>query len=468
MTTYMKLMENNVQNGDISEAKARQAIHRFLTSLYDKKTEKEQRQLEVALEKNALDEISVLQNTLADAKAKYSLDTWMKDAAERMAQQLNFGTHISKGVHPDSKGDNVNFKPSHTLPQGLVGSQSIHATQLDANGNAAALPLASFFDYPIDEDKPQLKIRHLIERNDPALQHALATDPNQSASYFQAFQAALNSQIDTPASHERNKQLLWPIQDTSHYYTVIPLYPSVLTHQLAQALNQLRYSDSNKQARDNRFKKGVEQQTYVSIRDLATVQLGGTKPQNISQLTSRQGGRNYLLPSLPPQFKQEYLVQLKLSDPSLFNASLAHYCREPMRALFEIVPETTSTLAIRDKRKAAIDEILFLVVLVAEQFQQRPAGWTTDEKCHLDYAEKQWLDPRRAELEGQAEFKEDRETYEWRQEIIQRFANWLNHLLKKRFRQQDADFGKPEHQEWQREIEAEIKRTEREGKEVFQ
>ncbi|MEC7119076.1 MAG: type I-F CRISPR-associated protein Csy1, partial [Pseudomonadota bacterium] len=77
-------------------------------------------------------------------------------------------------------------------------------------------------------------------------------------------------------------------------------------------------------------------------------------------------------------------------------------------------------------------------------------------------------DPRRAELEGQAEFRADRETYEWRQEIIQRFANWLNNLLKKKFKQQDADFGKPEHQEWQRDIEAEIKRTEREGKEVFQ
>lgn len=458
-----------MQDCDVSEVDVRQAINRFLASLYDKKTEKEQKQLDAALEKNALDEISVLQNTLADAKAKYSLDTWMKDAAERMAQQLKFGTHISKGVHPDSKGDNVNFKPRHALPDGLVGSQSIHAALLDANGNAAALPLASFFDYPINAENPQLKIRHLIEQGHPALKLVLASSPEQSTSYFQAFQAALNSQINTPASHERNKQLLWPIQDTSHYHTVIPLYPSVLTHQLFQALNQLRYSESNKQARDNRFKKNVaEQQAYVSIRDLATVQLGGTKPQNISQLTSRQSGRNYLLPSLPPRFKQEYLVQLKHSDTSMFNASLAHYCREPIGGLFEVVPETNRRLAIRDKRKAAIDEILFLVVLVAEQVQQRPAGWTTDEKCHLDYVEKQWLDPQRAELEGQAEFKTDRETYEWRQEIIQRFANWLNNLLKKRFKQKDADFGKPEHQEWQREIESEIKRTEREGKEVFQ
>ncbi|MEC7119637.1 MAG: type I-F CRISPR-associated protein Csy1, partial [Pseudomonadota bacterium] len=363
-----------MQDCDVSQEDVRQAINRFLASLYDKKTEKEQKQLDAALEKKALEEVSVLQNTLADAKAKYSLDTWMKDAAERMAQQLKFGTHISKGVHPDSKGDNVNFKPRHALPDGLVGSQSIHAALLDANGNAAALPLASFFDHPIHAENPQLKIRHLIEQRHPALQYALATDPNQSASYFQAFQAALNSQIDTPASHERNKQLLWPIQDTSHYHTVIPLYPAVLTHQLFQSLNQLRYSESNKQARDNRFKKGVEQRAYLSIRDLATVQLGGTKPQNISQLTSRQSGRNYLLPSLPPQFKQEYLVQLKHSDSSLFNASLAHYCREPLKALFEVVPATTYTLAIRDKRKAAIDEILFLVVLVAEQFQQRPAG----------------------------------------------------------------------------------------------
>ena len=61
---------------------------------------------------------------IADLKQQFSRQQWLEKAAHSMAQQLKFGTHISKGIHPDSKGDNINFKTDRELPEGLVGSQN--------------------------------------------------------------------------------------------------------------------------------------------------------------------------------------------------------------------------------------------------------------------------------------------------------------------------------------------------------
>lgn len=94
---------------DISPEQAKDAVKAFLSYLYDKKTEKEQKQLIKAIEDGDLTTIESVKQTLAEAKEKYSVATWIPDAATRMAKQLKFGTHISKGVHPMSRGDNISF-----------------------------------------------------------------------------------------------------------------------------------------------------------------------------------------------------------------------------------------------------------------------------------------------------------------------------------------------------------------------
>lgn len=94
---------------DISSELASGAVKAFLISQYDKKTDTEQKQLSKAIESSDHDKVTELKEALVNAKEKYSIANWIADAATRMAKQLNFGTHISKGVHPDAKGDNVSF-----------------------------------------------------------------------------------------------------------------------------------------------------------------------------------------------------------------------------------------------------------------------------------------------------------------------------------------------------------------------
>lgn len=285
---------------DIPPELASNAVNAFLASQYDKKTETEQKQLAKAIENKEHEKASELKETLADAKDKYSVNNWIADAATRMAKQLNFGTHISKGVHPDAKGDNVSFEVINNLPKTIVGTHSIDSSYIDANGNAAALPLAAFFDFEINETT---KIRDLILADNTNFVASLNSDQNLANTYHQTFKEALQNNITEPVTHERNKQTLWVINayeetdiEQLNYINIVPLYPSVLTHEVYQRVNHLKFSDDNKAARDNRFKKAAEQRPYVSLNNLATVQLGGTKPQNVSLLMSKQGGRNYLLP----------------------------------------------------------------------------------------------------------------------------------------------------------------------------
>lgn len=457
---------------DFSPNLAKNAVQAFLTSQFEKKTEKEQKQLVKAIEDNDLDKIEVLKQALEDAKEKYSKSVWIEDAAKRMARQLNFGTHISKGIHPDAKGNNVSFTASNQIPSELVGTHSINSEFIDANGNAAALPLAAFFDFQINETT---KIRDLIVTDNADFIGTLHDDPQLADDYHQAFKKVLQNIIEQPVTHERNKQMLWPSNvyqtpslDNLSYINIVPLYPSVLSFEAYQRINHLKFSDENKLARDNRFKKTVEQKPYVSLNNLAIVQLGGTKPQNVSLLMSKQGGRNYLLPSLPPTLTR-YTTHFKPSKfaTSIFSNALEKRVSPTLLNVFSVIKTKPNNVKVRDLRKQAMDEVLTQIFDYAHYMQNElPAGWTKDQ-VNLNDSEKFWLDPKRAELEGEEAWKEKRESEEWHRDIIHSYARWINSLLQKRFKDIKDGFADTEHTQWKRDMQAMIDLYERAGKGVF-
>lgn len=456
---------------DVSKELASNAVKAFLTSQYDKKTEKEQKQLAKAIESNDPGKIIELKETLADAKTKYSVANWIPDAATRMAKQLNFGTHISKGVHPDAKGDNVSFQSINDLPETIVGTHSIDSSYIDANGNAAALPLAAFFDFTVDETT---KIRDLILADNTDFIASLASEQTLANTYHQAFKSAVQNIIDEPMTHERNKQTLWVTNtyectdiEALEYINIIPLYPSVLTHEVYQRINHLKFSDDNKVARDNRFKKTAEQQSYVNLDNLATVQLGGTKPQNVSLLMSKQGGRNYLLPSLPPTLNtvNNTFKPSKFAS-TIFAKSLAYKVNPIIQNLFYVVEQMRNNVDIRDIRKEAMDEVLKRLFEFASYMRNDlPAGWTKESE--LDECEQFWLDPKRAELLGEDEWRVRREQSDWHTQIIHRFARWINTLLQEKFKDIRTEISDAEHVQWERDIEGMKSLYERAGKGVF-
>lgn len=429
------------------------AIQQFLVEQNLKKSGADRKKLENA----SLSEKEELLKKIAEYDEKYRFDAWIPNAALVLAKQLYFGTHISRGIHSSSKGDNVNFQSAPTLPPELVGSQLIPKLELDANGNAAALPLAAFFNIIVDAEKG-VTLKELLLADDPRLEGCFADDPELSNQYKVCFQNALKGDLTKPSSDERNKQILWvnhPDPQEDNYTCLVPLYPSSLTNHFYYKINQLRYSDTNKQALSNRYKKDTEQSPYTTLQSIGVTVLGGTKPQNVSQLTSNQGGRNYLLPSLPPIFKSREQIRLTEKQKTIFNRRLAYVCSDGLNMLYEVVRAEKNIYPERDKRKFALELIAQTVLMQAERIQKtHPAGWSKD--YLLNEYQKYWLDPKRAELDGEEIFRQQAEQDNWSTEIIHQFASWVNKCLKREFKSIQEDFAKPEYNQWRRDMEKAI------------
>ncbi|WP_284042236.1 type I-F CRISPR-associated protein Csy1 [Pasteurella multocida] len=213
-------------------------------------------------------EIEKLTQSINNLEHYYQYDICMSDFAIRMTAQLTFGTHISKGIHPDSRGNNVKFQATFIYNE-YVGSHCLKTLELDANGDASALPLVALFDYIID-DENELTLRELLLADDPRLVGCFADDLELSEQYKKRFQDVLTGEVRELATYELNKQLFWVNSVSSiendDYICLIPLYPSALTHTFYQKIVQTRYSEKNKNASTKRYKKVSGQEHYCSYK----------------------------------------------------------------------------------------------------------------------------------------------------------------------------------------------------------
>ncbi len=220
--------------------------------------------------------------------------TWLEDAARR-ACQIQAVTHSLKPIHPDAKGTNLYCPPATLAAVPVVGSHCLgDGFAGDVVGNAAALDVYKF-----------LKLEHegqsllaLAAAGDVDLAHALGGDPAQAQVWMAAF-ASLTAPRGQLASHTLAKQLYWPVSNNPHsedgFHVLSPLYASSLAHKVYGQLQEDRFSDEAKAARDARKNGLYSDRPVREYRHMAVQQLGGTKPQNISQLNSERRGNNHLL-----------------------------------------------------------------------------------------------------------------------------------------------------------------------------
>ncbi|MFC0308588.1 type I-F CRISPR-associated protein Csy1 [Gallibacterium trehalosifermentans] len=418
-------------------------INNYLKSLASKKIEDERKKLAKA---TSSEEIAKIEQKIQEIEQKYLPENWLNEAANRMAKQISFSTHLSKPLHPDSKGNNVNFR--QTVLHQFVGSQLVSENILDASGNAAALPLVAFLNIVVDE-KENLLLRDLLLMDSPLLKKAFSEDEQLSDFYKHQFQKALLNEITEPITYEKNKQLLWPLEPekitSDHYHCIIPLYPTVLTHTIYNKIQHIRFSDDTKIARENRKKDNVEQYAYPTINDLAIIKLGGSQPQNVSSLNSQQTGKHYLLPSLPPIFSASY----KFTNNTLFDNDLYWQCKPLFDHLFDVVLAEKNVYTERDKRKDALVEMIDVIFSIAKFYQQRTPGWSKDYQF-MNINQKYWLDPERGELEGEEAFQLEYDKENWHNEVAKQFAGWVNHHLKQRFKNIASDFSTAEFNEWRK------------------
>lgn len=383
-----------------------------------------------------------------DLAAQFAFATWIDDAARRVSQ-IQAVTHSLKAIHPDARGSNLYRPPDALAAHAEVGSHALGTAFVgDVAGNAAALDVYKFLRVDVD-GKPLLDA---ILANDPDLPNALSDDTAKAAGWIEAF-ASLVQPRGTLASHTRAKQLYWlsgddPCKD-ENYHLLAPLYASSLAHAVFKTINEDRFGEAGKTARQAKREKRDHPGGYREYPSLAVQKLGGTKPQNISQLNSERRGNNYLLASLPPNWKSRAIREPWNTESVLPRFGYSEDVRALVRGLRDfLATDPDPTVETRQRREGYIDALTDELVLYAAELQTAlPAGWSLDPQCRLVEAEQLWLDPGRTEQdEG---FRMTWMVMDWPNEIGMRFGNWLNGQLAGKL-----PVGEVEQKQWARELQA--------------
>ena len=156
---------------------------------------------------------------------------------------------------------------------------------------------------------------------------ALADDPVEARALREAFVSLTAEREGRSGSHVRAKQVYWLVGDDAgddaSYHLLAPLHATSLAQVVYEEVQDVRFGEANKQARQAPWEGLPYGGVYREFRDLAVQKVGGTKPQNISQLNSERRGHNYLLASLPPTWWLDETRFRSMRIPSS-NAPLAH------------------------------------------------------------------------------------------------------------------------------------------------
>lgn len=377
---------------------------------------------------------------------QFRLDHWLFDAARRVSQ-LQVVTHSLKPIHPDAKGSGIYFPPSGQTRNTLVGTPSLgNDFAVDVVGNAAALDVFKFLKLEYNGQT----LLERVEARDDALLAALNDDPAAAAQLLEQF-AGITTPSGQYASHTRAKQIYWLIDDdpavNDHFHLLAPLYATSLAHRVYHTINDHRFSEATKAARQARRANNAYEHGYCDYPNLAVQRFGGSKPQNISQLNSERRGDSYLLCSAPPTWHTSEVSPIRAAS-----AFAAFGRRRGVGAVVRrlgsfLATDPTRNMNTRDYRDECTLELVDELIVFTSEMHQLPAGWTDDWHCRLAFEHQCWLDPRRADQD--TEFAERLIQTEWLDTVCADFSRWLIGRLERYWR---LAMGDTEHRRFIREV----------------
>lgn len=348
------------------------------------------------------------QKILNELEEQFSLPVWLLDAAKRVSQ-LTMASHPSKFSHPDAKTSSIIAK-NNKLNDGYLRSGNVDY-ELDVFGNAAALDVYKFLTLKTENGKTILD--HL--ESDSANAKEALEIPN--INYKDLTQAFLSiKQSDSSNKTDRLvKQVYFPIEKNSYYLLSI-LTPSGLLTKFKNQIDAIRFSDQAKEARECRKENEHYEGGFDDFFDLTVLGYGGTKPQNISILNSQNGGRSYLLPSLPPEIKKR---EVRLPTRDFFENSLwAKSFRINFEFLDRLIRDKRNNADIRDQISKTLTYIADQVLETVFKIRSFEAGWSNKENYQsLPLAQRIWLDDINLEQREKDE--------SWFEEILADFTRWV-------------------------------------------
>lgn len=343
-----------------------------------------------------------------DANNKFSLLQWLPDAAKRV-QKLSMVSHPSKFSHPSAKTSNVIVCAKYQA-DGYLRSGNVEY-QIDVFGHAAAMDVYKFLMISLSNGKTVLKC---LENNDELIKpifSALNISYDDLRLDFLSIQE-IDKNLKT---NHLVKQVYFPI-DKFGYHLLSILTPSGLLTEIKQKIDKLRFSDNVKQAKESKRKNDYHLTGFSDIYDLTVTAYGGTQPQNISVLNSRNHGKAYLLPSIPPIIEKR---NIRLPNTNFFTQCLYYNkFQDSFKSLHKLMKLEINNINIRSAINNIIGFIIDEILSMAFKIRQFENNWSSNEYySHLPKNQRIWLDDI---------YQKDRlEQIEWREEISQELARWI-------------------------------------------
>lgn len=374
----------------------------------------------------------------AEAASKYDYTTWLADAVRRVGQ-IQAVTHVLKATHPDARGSSLHVAPRELPQHAEIGSHVLGEDFAeDVVGNAAALDVFKFLKLEVEGRR----LLDWMQAGDGDLAAALHGDPDTAQGWMRSF-ASLVREESEPVSHPMAKQVYWLVgkepANNSAYHLLQPLFSSSLAHAVHMDIQEARFGETNKEARQAFRAREPHEATYRDYRNLVARKLGGTKPQNISQLNSERGGVNYLLASLPPTWALGRPRNLLHLGSAMERLVYIHGIRQPLDELRAfLLSDPPRNEETREKRRGIEKELGAQLALFAAETRGRfEPGWTRSPDCQLPLCEQLWLDPERIDLQPRKGYEQDDDEFiaayhrgDWSDEVAGRFANWINERLR--------------------------------------
>jgi CRISPR-associated protein Csy1 len=362
-------------------------------------------------------------------------------------------THPVKYTHNQiSKATSCYFssevkQPGNVDDNFYITSASLKNPALDFDGNAAVLDVAKFLLLQ-DNDK---KLLNYVRKKDGSPLKPFAESDAQLLEWLDGLgNAFLTGEL---SSHKLAKQIYFPV-GSGRYHLLSPLYSSTISQAIFEKVEFSKYSDEMKSARAARKKGSHSFQTVIAFPSLAIQSFGGTKPQNISLMNSVRHGKAYLLSCQPPSWTTQDKPPLGVKTVFSYNYFSKRVWKQvrSLKDFLERYAARTSTITIRDRRSAHIDELVDELIQFAAEIQNMgSSGWSVDSDCKLPLVEQLWLDKGRALVDP--DFALEREKADWKADIASCFATWLN----KRLKSEKLVLSDVEHNEWQSLLEKKLR-----------
>ena len=424
--------------------------------------------------KNALSKIQG-EDSAAEKKRQsqhdfFHLQTLLESGAE-CATKIQLATHIAKATHPSLKVrlvTNLNILPTNLKSLNILGTHALGKNyDIDATGDALYNKISLEAFLLLRNEFEGNRVLDLLKKNDEDAINALGGSKEEARRLAESLLVIDEPRCQYIASHSLTKQIFWPVgkdvhkasdpRDDTDFHMLAPLFASSLIHSVYLKIQDDRFSEDAKAARDAKKDNTFFSRPVREYPQLAVQKLGGTKPQNISQLNSERRGDNFLLASLPPVWRTVEMKPLLRTDSMFIQYSRSKVVRQTVKEFLAFLKSNPpANLETRNRRNAFLSDLIEEFLQFSAQLRSLQPGWSQTPECQLSSAEKHWLDPDGVTLACTAlGLALPTETAE---RVSALFANWVNAQLRDPLPMDDATF-----LEWRKQMNEQIKAEVREG-----